>query len=159
MPNSVGDFRWPTVEAQLDHWSYKDPNSGCWIWAGSTSNGYAMAVNWRYPGIVRAHRLAYTHFIGEIPKGLQLDHLCRVRCCVNPNHLEAVSQQENIKRGIRPYESHTNGRKTHCPQGHPYDDKNTAFNKRPDGRLSRRCLTCCRIRQQKLRELAKGLTL
>lgn len=92
--------------------------SGCWIWLGSvTRGGYGLFQADRLMG---AHRFAYEHFIGTIPTGLQIDHLCRVRCCVNPAHLEAVTGKVNTNRGRR-WESE----KTHCPQGHPYDESNT----------------------------------
>ncbi len=79
-----------------------EPNSGCWLWVGTVDlNGYA-----RFAEVIRgkhynriAHRAIYTALIGPIPEGLQLDHLCRVRCCVNPQHLEPVTLQENLRRG------------------------------------------------------------
>lgn len=86
---------------------------------------------------VHAHRLAYEAVKGPIPAGLQIDHLCRVRNCVNPDHLEAVTQQENVRRGRVGENTRS---KTHCPQGHPYDEANTYRN--PAG--SRNCRTCHR---------------
>lgn len=92
--------------------------NGCWRWTGCKSpRGYASISK---DGKVRSlHRLVYEIFKGPIPTGLQIDHLCRVRDCCNPEHLEAVTQQENLRRGIGP--SAENARKTHCPLGHPYD--------------------------------------
>ena len=78
-----------------------------------------------------AHRVAYELQVGPIPVGLQLDHLCRVRSCVNPAHLEPVTSAENTRRGLR-------AMKTHCPQGHPYAGENLLI--RPTGQ--RRCRTC-----------------
>lgn len=97
----------------------------CWEWTGALSDGYGYfkrAVGLE-PRMVKAHRYAYTYLLGEIPEGLVLDHLCRNRKCVNPLHLEPVTNEENILRG----ESGParNARKTHCPQGHPYDELNT----------------------------------
>ncbi|MFJ3170616.1 HNH endonuclease signature motif containing protein [Streptomyces roseus] len=111
--------------------------SGCWIWtAGLSPDGYGkFSSGGRY---VRAHRLAYSTLIGPIPPGLHLDHLCRVRRCVNPAHLEPVTHRENILRGATLPAA--NAAKTHCPQGHAYDEANT--HREPDGR--RRCRICQR---------------
>lgn len=81
-----------------------------------------------------AHRVAYETWVGPIPDGLTIDHLCRNRLCIEPTHLEPVTNRENIQRG-------GNSLKTHCPQGHPYDEVNTA------SRNNRRyCRTCERVR-------------
>lgn len=92
-----------------------DPNSGCWLWTAHVSEqGYArMMVDRRAKS---AHRFSYEQFVGPIPSGLTIDHRCRVRCCVNPNHLEAVSFRENIDRAI--------ATRTHCKRGHPYTPEN-----------------------------------
>ena len=77
-----------------------EPNSGCWIWIGNVKkNGYGSLTvkNQNF----YAHRLAYEIFVGPIPKDKVLDHKCRVKCCCNPQHLEAVTQAENCKRGNR----------------------------------------------------------
>ena len=89
------------------------PFSGCWIWMGGLkTNGYGVS------GDRIAHRASYEAFKGQIPPGLEIDHLCRVRCCVNPEHLEAVTHQQNIQRGEQ-------AQRTHCPKGHPYTTENT----------------------------------
>ena len=77
---------------------------GCWLWTGArTANGYGtMSAGGRYGATLLAHRLAYEWYRGAIPDGLQIDHLCRVRHCVNPWHLEAVTQEVNLKRGMAP---------------------------------------------------------
>lgn len=77
---------------------YDEGPNGCWLWSGAiTSTGYGhLAVNRRW---VRAHRWYYEYYVGAIPEGLQLDHLCGVRHCVNPAHLEPVTQTENVRRG------------------------------------------------------------
>lgn len=86
-----------------------------------------------------AHREAYKAFKGEIPDGLELDHLCRVRNCVNPDHLEPVTRLENARRGIGGLMAGLRQRaKTHCPAGHPYAPENTYF--RANG--NRMCVTC-----------------
>ena len=102
--------------------------SGCWLWCGTrVHGGYGhFWIGSRSDGTRRAvyaHRWSYAYFVGPIPKGLTLDHLCRVRCCVNPDHLEPVTQRENTLRGDTI--TTRNARKTHCPRGHPYDDANT----------------------------------
>lgn len=94
-----------------------EPNSGCWLWErGLNSAGYGMHAQRRVMRL--AHKLAYEAINGAVPQGLELDHLCRVRCCINPDHLEAVSRRTNTLRGeTRPAE---NVLKDRCPKGHPY---------------------------------------
>jgi len=71
--------------------------SGCWLWTGSADNGYGQ-IHWkRKTG--KAHRIAYEILIGPVPDGLEIDHLCRVRSCCNPAHMEPVTHRENITRG------------------------------------------------------------
>lgn len=84
----------------MDKWM-PVPESGCWLWLDQdNSSGYG--VYWDGMRGWLAHRFSYEHFVGPIPEGLGLDHLCRVRCCVNPTHLEPVTIQENIRRGAGP---------------------------------------------------------
>lgn len=116
----------------------KKTEQDCWLWTGSgTVGGYPSF--WSGERFVLAHRWSYEHFIGAIPDGLVLDHLCRVKRCVNPAHLDPVTQRENVMRSIGP--TSINAAKTHCPRGHPYDEANTYVYPR-DG--SRRCRTCIR---------------
>ena len=113
-------------------------NTGCWEWTGTLDQcGYGRDVRWGGHR-ERAHRILYRIFVGDIPEGAQLDHLCRVRHCVNPEHLEAVSQQENIRRGMTGKLNHHNAHKTHCSRGHGFTDSNTYI--RPNGgRMCKRC--------------------
>jgi len=99
-----------------------DPADSCWEWNGRfLPDGYGMFSLGERD--VLAHRFAYELYRDAIPEGLQLDHLCRNRWCVNPHHLEPVTSRENTMRGMS--FSAVNARKTHCPQGHPYDETNT----------------------------------
>ncbi len=91
-----------------------EPNSGCWIWIGRRNPaGYGRT------GPKLAHRVVYEKLVGPITDG-EVDHLCKVRWCVNPSHMEIVPHHVNVDRGD--YKSnHKNVKKTHCPEGHPYD--------------------------------------
>lgn len=97
----------------------------CWLWLGSKTkpNGHGKFWLSDTRTYTTAHRVAYELLVSEIPTGLQLDHLCRVRHCVNPAHVEPVTPRINTLRGESFAAS--NAQKTHCPHGHPYDAKNT----------------------------------
>lgn len=116
---------------------------GCWIWTASRKpNGYAQI---RSCGrTLYAHRVSYEALVGPIPAGLDLDHLCRVRHCVRPDHLEAVDRATNIRRGmIAEVNRRRAAARTHCPQGHPYSPENTRFEK-----VGRSCRACSRSRRR-----------
>lgn len=110
--------------------------NGCWLWTASVRpNGYGQVA---YKGSPRqAHRVVYEAVRGPIPGGLPLDHLCRVRHCVNPAHLEPVTHRENVRRGA-------NAQKTHCLRGHPLSGDNLFRN---DPRGWRKCKACDRLRK------------
>lgn len=114
----------------------------CWIWPGRpNADGYGtIKVDGAY---VRAHRWVWQRLRGPIPEGLDLDHVCRVRNCVNPDHLEPVTRRENTRRGISV--PAINGRRTHCKWGHPFDEENT----KRDGRR-RSCRACIRRRNAEM---------
>ncbi len=117
----------------------KADGTGCWPWqAGLSTSGYGKFWLDCKHRAARAHRVAYELVKGPIPRFYTIDHLCRVRRCVNPSHLEAVTNRENVLRG----EGHTarNARKTECPQGHEYDEANTYTSS--DG--ERHCRACGR---------------
>lgn len=104
----------------------------CWLWKGALYLGYGRIKVGRSQTFM-AHRWSYEHFVGPIPEGKQLDHLCRVRHCVNPAHLEPVTIAENVLRGEGPFAQ--NARKTHCKHGHPIDGTQKS---------GRECRTCRR---------------
>lgn len=118
-----------------------DRIDGCWIWNGKKARnvygGFYFLGKW-----LMAHRVSYEHFIGVIPEELVIDHLCRNKLCVNPDHLEAVSGTENTLRGIGP--TAINAAKTECIWGHEFSEENT----RVDKHGYRICRTCQRVRKQ-----------
>jgi len=107
----------------------------CWPWTGKlTEKGYArICLNGRRTTV---HRYLYEVYVGPVPNGLVLDHLCRVRHCVNPAHLEPVSNRENVLRGIGP--TAVNAKRVYCLFGHLFDEANT-MKARNGGRLCRTC--------------------
>lgn len=106
-----------------------DRPDGCWIWPGVPHrSGYGRFVA-DVGVVVYAHRYAWESHNGQqIPDGMQIDHLCRNRICVNPAHLEVVTQRENLRRSEAP--AGINARKTHCPQGHSLADAYIVAGKR-----------------------------
>lgn len=108
------------TQAQRFQRKVRVADSGCWEWQGTLyPNGYGRFYDHGNHG-VRAHRWAYEAWVGPIPKGLVMDHLCRNRDCVNPLHLEPVTAKTNTNRGRR-----YNAEKTHCKNGHEFDEVNT----------------------------------
>lgn len=94
-----------------------ESKDGCWIWQGHIgAKGYGTFFDGAE--MQQAHRWSYTHYVGEIPEGLVLDHLCHNRACVNPDHLEAVTNQENSIRGFTGFHLLTIPKATHCGKGH-----------------------------------------
>jgi HNH endonuclease len=116
-----------------------DEMTGCWNWTAYTNpGGYGMFCKNSYPYL--AHRIAYEFYIGSIPKGLFIDHLCRNRKCVNPEHMELVTNRENVNRGIVA-EVHRarQAAKTHCKYGHPFNGDNLSIDKTTGQRVCREC--------------------
>ena len=111
----------------------------CWNWTASKNHkGYGRF--WDGTRKVRAYRFLWEQINGVIPEGLELDHLCRNPSCVNPQHLEIVTRRENVMRGRLPEIMRQRQLiKTHCPRGHPYDNKNTHINPATGARECRAC--------------------
>lgn len=136
----------------LYRWIIPEPNSGCFLWLGAlTDVGYGQAR--LFGRKMGAHRAAYIIAHNGIPEGLDVDRLCRVRCCVNPAHLEAVPHSVNIKRGIGPTLAAARQRAiTHCPQGHEYAGENLEVSEKG----YRTCQTCRRVSWKKYYDTKLG---
>lgn len=130
------------------------PN-GCVLWSGAlTRKGYGQtSVGGKSAAV---HRLIYVHFKGPIPDGLEIDHLCRVRNCANPDHLEAVTHQENLRRGGSPVG--VNAQRTHCVNGHEFSPENTITCGRKGGRARRKCRACYNAARRRHRAQQRNLT-
>lgn len=121
-----------------------DVSTGCWLWCGRVGqNGYAEFN--LGGGKKLAHRVFYEHAIGRVPEGLELDHLCRVRHCVNPHHLEPVTHAENVRRGLKGILA------TACKYGHAHTEENIRLSR---GRRVCRACEARRQREYKVRKVA-----
>jgi len=139
MPSGIYDRT--ITDPQIRFWSKVEKTDYCWNWRGhKNAYGYGdFKINEKH---LQAHRFSYELIKGKIPEGLQLDHLCRNRSCVNPDHLEAVTSKVNLLRGKGL--TSQNARKTHCIHGHEFTPENTYFQKRSNGVVSRLCKACLR---------------
>ena len=123
----------PAIERFREQFVKSD---GCWQWTGATqANGYGrFGLGGRNGKVVLAHRFAYEQYVGPIPDGLTIDHLCRNTSCVNPGHMEPVTREENARRG----NPHVD--KTHCDRGHELTPENVYTSpSRPTVRDCRKC--------------------
>lgn len=130
------------VERVLARCATTEPGS-CWTWTGGTTRGYGrIRIG---AGRFYVHRVAYEALVGPIPEGMQLDHLCRNRSCVNPEHLEPVTCRTNLMRGDTKAAHYA--ARAECPHGHAYDKANTYL--RPGG--GRACRACRREYERRRR--------
>ncbi len=141
-----------TPSATDRFWAKVNKTRTCWLWTGATTgpkHNYGHCwFDRRYQG---AHRVSYQLLVGPIPSGLDIDHLCRVRLCVNPAHLEAVTRRENLLRGNTIIARCA--AVTHCPRGHEYTPENTGHT---SGRNDRWCIVCSRAKGKTPEALAAG---
>jgi hypothetical protein len=122
-----GDPNWVTSIWRTDctddpverFWKRVQKTESCWLWLAGHNGDDGYGIFRVHGRPVLAHRFAYELLVGPIPAGMELDHLCRVRHCVNPDDLEPVTTRENILRGFG--RGAIQARRTHCPRGHPYD--------------------------------------
>ena len=150
-----GKYAMPTRSLDLRFWEKVDKSNECWTWKASlTPAGYGSF--WDSGKCFDAHKMSYRLTVGEPPDGLELDHVCHSRdrtcsggptClhrrCVNPTHLEPVTHEKNMRRGVL-------ARRTQCPSGHTYNDRNTYRDSR--GRRTCRLCNLVAVRQYKLRK-------
>lgn len=132
---------WSGLPEIVERHIMPEPMSGCWLWLAalrSEKTGYGSC--WFQKKQYLAHRFVFQCVKGRIPKGKVLDHICRVRRCVNPDHLEPVTQQTNLLRGVGL--AAVNAQKTHCPRGHEYSPENLLNLATGE----RSCRECARVR-------------
>lgn len=120
----------------------------CWKWLASARGRYGQFTG--SSGRMQAHRWAYEHYVGPIPDGAVIDHLCRNRLCVNPDHLEPVTNRENLMRGQGI--TAKNARKTHCLLGHEFTPENTYVSAGRKDRSRRMCKACHYLHDKKWRD-------
>lgn len=128
-----------------------EPNSGCWLWEGGMfDNGYGAIWHSQEhkPHTIGAHRASWLIYRGSIPGDLEIDHRCRNRACVNPDHLEPVTCKVNLLRGAGVPAK--NAAKTACIHGHEFTEENTRWTRqhKSDHRMMRICKTCVRNRKK-----------
>lgn len=127
---------------------YKEDSTGCWRWTAAKNNKGYGTVGHSFRGKTRhklAHRVMYATFYGPIPNGKVIDHVCNTPDCVNPKHLQCITQYENMARSLTAATA-VNKRKKFCKNGHEYTPENT-YNRQREGRKPERdCRTCMKAR-------------
>jgi HNH endonuclease len=147
MPTGIYQRKWKQQDADEDFWSNVQledtifPENGCMIWTGPGERYGAFSRDGKQH---RAHRWIYERLRGPIPKGMQIDHLCRVPLCVNPDHLELVTAKENQRRSPL-----TPGNQTHCARGHEFAGENLRFERNGQKRV---CHICSIEKKRRYRE-------
>src|SRR6266404_2895389 len=133
-------------------WEKVKKTKTCWLWTAAKVKGYGWFHVSRSSTAIPAYRFSYEILRGAIPKGMELHHTCRNRACVNPWHLEA-----HTKATHPDFPANLNRVKTHCPKGHPYDEKNTYFHPRGCGNdgINRCCRLCATERSRIVNAKAK----
>lgn len=130
-------MRRTSLAEKINEGHEKVTESGCWIWTGEIlRNGYGRVSHRGLRWL--AHRASYTLYVGHIPAGLTIDHLCKVKSCINPSHLEPVTHRENVLRSTGV--AAVNAAKTHCIRGHALVDGNL-YIQGTEGR-ARMCRQC-----------------
>lgn len=119
--------------------SYIEDGNGCWVWQGVKSRGYGI-ISCGAHSQKFAHRFVFELLVGKVPEGTELDHLCRNRACIRPDHLEPVPHEVNVQRGEAGI---ANSSKTHCKHGHEFTAANTYH---PAGQPNRRACVACQRR-------------
>lgn len=141
----AADRFWQKVNKDGPIPEYRPDLGPCWLWMAGRTNGYGVFHSNPTAGqVVRAHRWLYEQTIGPVPAGWDLDHLCRVRHCVRPEHLEPVTRQENVARGMHPHSiAHQAGT---CVKGHKVTAENVYFRRDRPGEWN--CRVCRRERDR-----------
>ena len=145
MPSGVYERVTIPARERFDARWVPEPNTGCWLWTGAIiPNGYGVGPS--VGGSHLAHRVGWTLYRGPIPEGMYIDHLCRVRSCVNPDHLRPVTPKQNSLENSESRPS-KNARKAQCPKGHPYSGENLWIRYQA-GKPSRHCRACTRAQKR-----------
>lgn len=129
-------------------WSWVNKTDTCWLWTGSLNNkGYGnFSLNRK---TTKVHRISFFLANGFLKSGLEINHLCQIKSCVNPDHLEEVTSKENIR--------YSRKRRSHCLRGHKLSMDNTLVRVRKDGTVGRECRECSLKRRREKRALDTGL--
>ena len=141
MVETKGWGRNAPADVRFDRLVMPEPNSGCHLWLGVIDKGPRGGYGQFWNGkCTRAHIFAYVRQYGPVPEGLEIDHKCRVRSCVNPDHLRVVTRRENVLCSTSPAAVYA--RSTRCKKGHELSAENTLTERGRNGRTQRRCRTC-----------------